>query len=160
MKHKTSSIFAAFISVLVLFFSASLVYAQDVGQNTSDPWSENQLIEPEALAETLSDSLSAKPLILHIGVLFQFKIAHIPGAKHTGMASTPGGIETLKKEVESIPRDSQIILYCGCCPWKDCPNVRPAFKLMQEMGFTKVQVLFISKNLQKDWIDKNFSIEK
>lgn len=148
------------IVILGLIFCTSLIYAQSKKQITSEPLSNEQLIEPEKLAKVLSDSLTEKPLILHVGVPFQFVNAHIPGAKHTGMASTSKGIESLKKEVKELPRDKKIILYCGCCPWKECPNVRPAFKVMQEMGFTKVKVLYISKNFQKDWIDKKFPIEK
>jgi thiosulfate/3-mercaptopyruvate sulfurtransferase len=150
----------ACIIVLGLISSASLSYAQDDTQVTSDPWSDNQLIEPQKLADILLDSLAVKPLILHVGVPFQFAIAHISGAKHTGMASRPEGIEALKKEVKELPRDKEIILYCGCCPWKNCPNIRPAFKVMQNVGFTKVKVLYISKNFQKDWINKNLPVDK
>lgn len=143
------------------------MYAQDSKQTSnppnfqsSDPWSDSSLAEPEMLAKTLSDSLAVKPLILHVGVSFQFKNAHIPGALHTEMASTPEGIEALKNEVKNLPLNTGITLYCGCCPWNDCPNIRPAFKLLQQLGFTKVNILHIPTNFQKDWIDKKYPIER
>jgi hypothetical protein len=165
MKHKMSFTFICII--LFIFISTiSLIYAQDStltsnppNFQSSTPSFDSSLIEPGTLAKALSDSKAAKPLIFHVGVTFQFK-THIPGAKHTGMASTPEGIKTLKQAAENLERSKEIILYCGCCPWKDCPNIRPAFRLLQHMGFTKVKVLHIPKNFQTDWIDKNFPIEK
>mgnify|MGYP001607566223 CR=1 FL=1 len=101
-----------------------------------------------------------KTFVLHTGVPFLYRSAHIPGSVHVGQASTAEGIEKLKKEVQGLPRDKEIILYCGCCPWKDCPNMRPAFKAMQEMGFTKIKALYLPNNLEQDWIEKGFPIEK
>jgi 3-mercaptopyruvate sulfurtransferase SseA len=150
---------SAYIIALALYSSASLIYAQDK-QVTSDPWPDNQVLKPEKLEKMLSNSTEVKPLIMQVGVSFQYKNAHIPGAKYTGMAATPEGIESLKKEVQKLSRDKEIILYCGCCPWKDCPNIRPAFKTLQQMGFKNVNALYISKNFQTDWIDKKFPVEK
>lgn len=160
----------ASLSIILFIFTASFLYAQDTRQTSNNRISQSSyipifqsfdssLIEPAVLAKTLSDSLAAKPVILHVGVPFQFKNAHIPGAKHTGMASTPDGIEALDK-LEKLPTDTTIIIYCGCCPWKDCPNIRPAFRELQQSGFTKVYTLHISTNFQKDWIDKKYPVEK
>ncbi len=149
-----------FVSIILFVFTASLLHAQDTSQTSKLPTFQSSSIEPAMLAKTLSDSATTKPVILHVGVPFQFKNAHIPGAKHTGMASTSEGTESLKKEVENLPHDTTIIIYCGCCPWKDCPNIRPAFRELQKMGFTKVSVLHISTNFQKDWIDKKYPVER
>jgi hypothetical protein len=46
-----------------------------------------------------------------------------------------------------------VVLYCGCCPWADCPNVKPAYQAARESGRTDVRVLHVARNLQKDWVE-------
>ena len=58
-----------------------------------------------------------------------------------------------------LPRDREIILYCGCCPWGNCPNVKPAVELLKQMGFTHVKAMFVESNFAKDWIDKGYPVE-
>ena len=53
----------------------------------------------------------------------------------------------LKEAVEKLPRDREIVIYCGCCPWDKCPNMQPAFAALREMGFTKAKALFIAGQL-------------
>jgi thiosulfate/3-mercaptopyruvate sulfurtransferase len=77
-----------------------------------------------------------------------------------GPADTPEGIQKLEDEVQKLPTDTEIILYCGCCPWNACPNTRPAFRTLSELGFKNVKVLYLPHNLQQDWIQKGFPIEK
>ena len=89
---------------------------------------------------------------------FRFFIAPptSPGSKYAGPASKADGLEDLKKEVSGQPRSRAIILYCGCCPWDKCPNIRPAFAALHDMGFQNVKVLMIPENLKADWIDKGY----
>ena len=42
----------------------------------------------------------------------------------------------------------------------DCPNVRLAFKTLQDMGFKRVKVLYLPHNLTQDWIKKGFPVQK
>jgi hypothetical protein len=74
--------------------------------------------------------------------------------------SKPEGLAALKKALHGIPRQQPVVLYCGCCPWTDCPNVRPAYRVAREMGFKNVRALYIAKNLQYDWIDKGLAISQ
>jgi hypothetical protein len=41
-----------------------------------------------------------------------------------------------------------------------CPNIRPAFQALTEMGFTHLQVLAIPQDLERDWVAKGFPVEK
>ena len=61
--------------------------------------------------------------------------------------------------MKSVPKDRSIVLYCGCCPWNHCPNMRPAFKTMKQLGFTNVRALYITKNMDTDWVHKGLPIE-
>jgi len=45
-----------------------------------------------------------------------------------------------------------MVIYCGCCPFTKCPNIRPAFQQLKKMGFTNVKVLDLPVNLQTNWI--------
>lgn len=127
---------------------------------SSVPWQENQIITPTALVKVLSADNSEKPLVLCVGFPVLYQGGHIVGAKFAGPASRSAGIQALKHAVQNLPRDKHIVLYCGCCPWNRCPNIRPAFSTVQELGFTNVQVLSLPTNFREDWIAKGFPIEK
>ncbi|MCL5745586.1 MAG: rhodanese-like domain-containing protein [Acidobacteria bacterium] len=125
-----------------------------------DPWTADRLVEAEHLAKGASDPNSQNPLVLYVGPAVLYKRAHIPGAKSIGPTSEPDGLKSLQREAQTLGRDREVVLYCGCCPWKVCPNVRPAFRTLQGMGFKRVKVLYLPHNLTQDWIKKGFPVEK
>ena len=88
-----------------------------------------------------------------------FRANHIPGAIYAGPGSRPEGLELLKQAVEKLPRDREIILYCGCCPWTNCPNVKPAMALLAQMGFTHAKAMFLETGFFKDWTEKGYPVE-
>lgn len=126
----------------------------------SDPWQTNQLIDPDQLANSLAATNGEKPLVICVGFSVLYQGGHIAGAKFAGPGSRPEGIQTLKRAVRGVPPDKKIVLYCGCCPWEKCPNIRAAFRAMQEWGFKDVEALYVPTNLRKDWIAKGFPTEK
>lgn len=109
-------------------------------------------------AEVAKDIQS--PLIIQVGFNVLYRAAHIPGSVYAGPASKPEGIEELKKAVAGQPKDRQIVLYCGCCPWDKCPNIRPAFALLREMGYTNVKAMEVPENLKTDWIDHGYPTDR
>lgn len=127
----------------------------------SDPWHAVNLVEPAALAKTLAGKTpGAKPLVLCVGFPFLYRGGHIPGAVLAGPARNASGLRMLKAEVRNLPHDRPIVIYCGCCPWKDCPNVRPAFRALQELGFKDVRVLLVPHNFHRDWTEKGYPTQK
>ena len=126
----------------------------------SDPWQASQLVKPEDLAASLSKATADRPLVLYVGPRFPYQGGHIAGSTFVGPTSKPDGLQALKQEMKNLPRDKQIVLYCGCCPWKDCPNIRPAFRTLEGQGFKDVRVLYLPKNLRQDWIAKGFPTQK
>jgi len=113
-----------------------------------------QLIEPADLARLLSDTSGRRPEVLHVGFPILFRSGHITGSRHIGPASTPEGLLALKQALRGVPQGQSIVLYCGCCPWADCPNVRPALQLAEELGRDDVKLLHLPRNLQHDWIEQ------
>ncbi len=125
-----------------------------------EPWTASQVEQPADLAKELSDPKSKKPLIICVGFQSLFQGARIPGALFRGPAAKPEGLEELKKWTQNVPRTQPIVIYCGCCPWNRCPNIRPAFKTLQEMGFTKLKVLFLQTDFSTDWLQKGYPVER
>jgi thiosulfate/3-mercaptopyruvate sulfurtransferase len=117
------------------------------------------LIQPQDLAALLA-AKGTTPAIFHVGPNLLYRGKHIPGAVYAGPASQPEGIEALKLAAGKLPRGRAVVLYCGCCPWDRCPNVKPAMALLKEMGFTNVKAMFVETNFPKDWIDKGYPVEE
>ncbi len=132
---------------------------QDETRSSVDPWNDRQLIQPRALADWLASD-RPKPLILYVGFPVLYRSVHIPGAKLAGPCSKPEGIALLQSAFAAVPKDREIVLYCGCCPFQKCPNVRPAFEELRTEGFSHVHVLDIPTNFHADWVTKNFPVEK
>lgn len=137
----------------------SLAVALPLPSQVSDPWSPQDVLEPAALAKMLKGS-EAKPLILQVGFERLYKQGHIPGSPYCGPASNPQGIERLKGCLDNVPRSREIILYCGCCPWSQCPNIRPAFRALADMGYHNVKVLHIAQDFGKNWIRQGYPVAR
>ena len=134
---------------------ASLVLVLGAHAQESQTLGKAHLLAPEDLVKILQSN-GPKPLILNVGPRMLYLQAHIPGAEFIGPGSEPQGIEALKQRVKGLPRSSNIVLYCGCCPWVHCPNVRPAYDQLRSMGFTKAKILYIADNLGADWVYKGY----
>jgi hypothetical protein len=111
------------------------------------------LIQPAELAPLLALSPDQRPALLHVGFQALYRTAHVAGSRYAGPGSKPEGLRALKLALKPLPRDREVVLYCGCCPWKDCPNVRPAFRTARAMGFKHVRVLYLAKNLRQSGLD-------
>jgi len=141
------------ISIAVALLGLTLSAADE-----PDPWTASDLIQPSTLATRLSSG-EPKPTILYVGFPILYRSTHIAGAQLAGPASKPDGLERLKQIAGKLPRDQELIIYCGCCPWDRCPNVRPAFRQLHEMGFTRLKLVTIPTNLSTDWITKGYPAE-
>jgi rhodanese-related sulfurtransferase len=119
---------------------------------------EMALIQPGELAAQLAVK-GAGPAIFHVGPNFLYRGKHIPGAIYAGPASKPEGLELLKQAVGKLPRNREIVLYCGCCPWSHCPNVKPAVELLKQMGFSHVKTMYVENDFAKDWTEKGYPVE-
>lgn len=137
--------------LILLFSIATFVFAFQNGE----PWTEKQLMNPADLTKILNDKTSTKPIIYSIG-----PAGLIKNSIEIGSAKEKENLEKLKKELSQLPKDTAIVIYCGCCPFKDCPNIRPAFKLLNEMKFTNHKLLNLSHNLKVDWIDKGYPMNE
>jgi thiosulfate/3-mercaptopyruvate sulfurtransferase len=125
-------------------------------QATATPSAE--LLNPEDLVRILQSSKQPKPLMIQVGSHVLYTQAHIPGSEYIGPASSEAGLAQLRKRIESLPRNRFIVLYCGCCPWTHCPNVKPAADALHALGFTNFKVLYIANNFGADWVSKGYPV--
>ncbi|HUK18683.1 MAG TPA: hypothetical protein VLW65_19810 [Bryobacteraceae bacterium] len=115
------------------------------------------LVQPKDVAAQLAGG--SKPVVLYVGPNVLYRSKHIPGAAFAGPGARPEGIELMKNSVASLARDREIVLYCGCCPWDRCPNIRPAVELLRSMGFKQVKAMYLPTDFKADWIDKGYPVE-
>lgn len=117
------------------------------------PWKDSELIEPSVLAAMLKGSPGKLSLILNIGA-----VEDIKGAKHIGAVSDAENMKTLKRTVAPLAKNTDIVIYCGCCPFTKCPNIRPAFLELKKMGFKNIKLLDLPVNLQTNWKTKGYPL--
>lgn len=115
------------------------------------------LIEPKDLVTQLAGA--KPPTVLYVGPNVLYRSRHIRGSIFAGPGNRPDGLELLKTAVTRLPRNSAIVIYCGCCPWDHCPNVKPAFDELKKMGYGQVKVLYLPISFKTDWIDHSYPSE-
>src|SRR5208283_1177399 len=151
---------AMIVSTRHLLANATSTPSPEAQSASELPPGSAQLINPEDLVKILQSPKGEEPLILNVGPHLLYTQAHIPGSEYIGAGSDPQGIESLRRRVKSLPHNTFIVLYCGCCPWGHCPNVRPAYSDLHKAGFTNVKVLYIADNFGTDWVDKGYPTAK
>jgi thiosulfate/3-mercaptopyruvate sulfurtransferase len=143
--------------------SATLVFALSMAAALSAfalqaAWiAHSHLIEPAELVKILNSNKGKdKPLLIHVGFHVLYLQAHIPNSEYIGPARDAAALEELRARMKSVPRNTFIVIYCGCCPWDHCPNVKPAHDALIAMGFTNIKVLHIADNIGTNWRDKGY----
>lgn len=146
---KIKLIAASFAVIAIL--TALLSFQKDT---RAEPWSERQLMPPAELAEKLNSGNTANVIIFNIGPSGEIK-----NSINIGTVQEKEKHALLKKELAKLPKHTEVIIYCGCCPFAHCPNIRPAFEMLNEMKFTNARLLNMPKNLKVDWIDKGYPMQ-
>ncbi|HEX4595388.1 MAG TPA: rhodanese-like domain-containing protein [Bryobacteraceae bacterium] len=142
----------------IRFALFALVATLSFSQQVSDPWPEDSVIEPAAFASELQSGKTPNVICVAFPQLYAQK--HILHASFAGPGSKPEGLEALKKAAEPLARDADLVIYCGCCPMANkCPNIRPAYRTLKEMGFTHIRVLHLATNTETDWFSKDYPSE-
>lgn len=132
--------------------------AQSADPQKSDPWVAADLLEAADLAKTVA---SSTPLpLLYVGFPPLYRSVRIPGAVLAGPCSKDTGMDLLRSELKKIGKNREFVLYCGCCPWENCPNLRPAAKIVKELGYTRVRILKVPTNMHTDWVSKGYPVAR
>jgi hypothetical protein len=124
---------------------------------SAEPWGPNTVTAPDLVKEL---SGPEKPVVVCTAPPFLYETGHIPGAVLHGPASSPGAIDALTAWAQALPRSTNLVIYCGCCPLEHCPNLRPAYKALKDLGFTRLRVLILPENFGADWANRGYPVEK
>jgi hypothetical protein len=150
-----SSIFVVASAAIAFSIAAGFALAAPI-----DPWTAEQTVQPAQFAKELQQENGPHPLVIYVGVRTLYNGGHIPGAVYYGPGSSEQGIGELKKYAATLPKNSDVVLYCGCCPLEKCPNLRPAFTALKDMGFARLRVLLLPTSFNADWVEKGFPVQK
>jgi hypothetical protein len=137
------------IGVLVIL--AGFIKYQNMTTGDPEPWTAKQLMAPADLAAVLKNPDAKKPIIYSVG-----PGALIKGSIDMGPANEKENLDKLKQALSRLPKNTDIVIYCGCCPFERCPNIRPAFTLLNEMKFTNAHLLNLEHNIKTDWVAKGY----
>jgi thiosulfate/3-mercaptopyruvate sulfurtransferase len=113
-------------------------------------WTSKQLTEPSELVATLKANKNV-PVIFSVG-----PGAIIPNSIEIGMVKDEKNLAKFQEQISKLPKSTNILIYCGCCPFEHCPDVRPAIALFQRMQFTNYHLLDLPHNIKTDWIAKGY----
>lgn len=141
-------------TIKLFLFISVLVLIQKTWAQNPENWTSKQLMEPAALAQVLQSGKDL-PVIISVG-----PGATIPNTIETGMAKEKDNLDTLKNKLTAMPKETKIVIYCGCCPYEHCPNVRPAIAALKDLKFTNYTLLNLPHNIKTDWIDKGYPVLK
>lgn len=137
------------LAVVTVLFWVN-VFGQAAGSvMPADPWTPSQLMAPADLAARIQKG--NQPLTICVG-----PGGLIKGSVETGAAHDQANLDKLKALLAKEDPNREIVIYCGCCPFAHCPNVRPAFNLLMSMHFTHAYLLDLSHNIRVDWIEHGY----
>ena len=129
--------------------------------SSTEPWTAANTVRPADLVHELASSTGTdKPVVVCTAPAFLYRNGHVPGASLHGPASTEQGLSDLRRWAQGLSRSTNLVAYCGCCPLDHCPNLRPAFEALRELGFTRLRVLILPNNFGTDWAERGYPVEK
>jgi thiosulfate/3-mercaptopyruvate sulfurtransferase len=146
---RTKIIFLAFSLIAVITFS---FYGFSLQQD-KEPWTPQQLMEPADLAKILGDPKAPHPIVFCIG-----PDAVIKNSIFIGPTGSKANLDKFREQASRLAKNAKIVIYCGCCPFNRCPNIRPAFRVMNELGLKNAKLLNLSHNVKVDWIEQGYPV--
>jgi len=125
----------------------------------SNPWTKSQTVQPTDLVKELENPNSA-PTVVFVGFKRLYTAGHVKGAQYHGTAGGAEGLKELTTWAVTLPRTTNLVIYCGCCPMERCPNIDHAFKALQDLGFKNLRVLLLPTNFETDWANQGLPYNK
>ncbi|MEO9032740.1 MAG: rhodanese-like domain-containing protein [Ginsengibacter sp.] len=136
----------------IIYFFLVLVTMSCKNSSAQNPenWTSKDLTAPSDLAATLKSNKNV-PIMFSIG-----PGAIIPNSIDIGMVKYEKNMDKFREQISKLPKTANILIYCGCCPYEHCPDVRPAIALLKNMKFTNYHLLDLPQNIKTDWIAKGY----
>lgn len=137
------------IIALALLFVAGLSVAQ---QNN---WKPEQLMPTAEMAEKIKTNAKDKPLLFNVGPMDNIK-----GSVFVGRGTAVSSIDKMKSTLSMENKNRTVVVYCGCCSYASCPNIKPAFDALIALGFKNAKVLDLPEGIKPDWVAKGYPMEE
>ena len=151
MRRAAAGLLLAFASAAVMAVVSRAKPTSGAPFGAPDPWTGSELIQPQQLVTQLSGPADSRPRVICVGFKFLYESGHVPGSAFYGPAREVERVQDLQAAAKEWSRDKELVIYCGCCPLKQCPNVRPAFAALKAMGFTRLRLLDLETDFRTDW---------
>jgi hypothetical protein len=152
---------AAVVGTALIGLSPAWAGAAKQSTTSSEPWTSANTVRPADLVQELAKSTGRnKPVVVCTAPAVLYRNGHVPGAVLHGPASTKQGLSDLRRWAQDLSRSTDVVVYCGCCPLDQCPNLRPAFDALRAMGFTRLRALVLPNSFGVDWVQKGYPVEK
>lgn len=135
------------LHIVLLVFSLNLMAQAPI-------WKKEQLMPTQELADKINAKAKDCPLIFNVGPMEQIK-----GAVFVGRGTSVSGIEKLKQSVMWEPKTRPIVIYCGCCSYASCPNIKPAYDALVAAGYKNTRVLELPEGIKPDWVAKGYPMD-
>lgn len=124
------------------------------------PWAQDTVAPADLVKELAGAAGPDKPVVICTAPPFLYRLGRIPGAVLHGPAADSGAVSRLKEWARPLPRSTSLVIYCGCCPIGQCPNLDPAYVALKELGFTRVRALFLPDSFGTDWVEHGYPVER
>lgn len=117
-------------------------------------WKKEQLMATKELAEKINTNAKDKPLIFNVGPMDNIK-----GAVALGAATNVTFYGKLRDALTMENKTKAVVVYCGCCSYSSCPNIKPAYDALIAQGFKNAKVLELPEGIKPDWVAKGYPME-
>jgi hypothetical protein len=138
-----------------VLFTLALVFSGLVATYAQAPiWKKEQLMPTKELADKINANAKDKPLIFNVGPMDNIK-----GAVAVGAATNITFADKMKGNLAMENKTRAVVVYCGCCSYQSCPNIKPAYDILIAQGFKNTKVLELPEGLKPDWVAKDYPME-
>lgn len=117
-------------------------------------WKKEQLMPTKELADKITANAKDKPLIFNVGPM-----ENIKGAQAVGAATNATFSNKILSYLTMESKTKSVVVYCGCCSYSSCPNIKPAYDILIAQGFKNTKVLELPEGIKPDWVAKGYPTE-
>lgn len=137
-----------FATILLFGFGLINTYAQ------APVWKKEQLMSTSDLSIKIKTNSKDKPLIFNVGPM-----ENIKGAIEVGAATNVTFGSKVISHLTMENKTKSIVVYCGCCSYSSCPNIKPAYDYLIAQGYKNTKVLELPEGIKPDWVAKGYPVE-
>jgi thiosulfate/3-mercaptopyruvate sulfurtransferase len=117
-------------------------------------WKKEQMMTTIELSTKIKTNAKDKPLIFNVGPM-----ENIKGAIAVGAATNVTFGSKIQSYLTMESKTKAIVVYCGCCSYSSCPNIKPAYDYLIAQGFKNTKVLELPESIKPDWVAKGYPMD-